>query len=230
MSQADIKTSPIRLLMIDDSRGLCSWVEPTLNGRGFEVVGVAYDRADAVEQIGTKDFDIALVDIELSLYDTEGLSLVPLIKARHPEARVAIFSAYVGPESDLVRRVRSYEVDAILNKHLEVDQVCEALRMVVEHPSALFIDPKLRSAGAGGAVQHLTAIEMDFIRDYARRPMERRVWAREHGKPARFFDNRMDSIGGKILRYEYWPNGDERRELSRLEVYEWARMRFLHFE
>jgi DNA-binding NarL/FixJ family response regulator len=224
--------SRIRVLLVDDEKFLCSMLVPVLNDRGFEVVAVAYTAADARQRIRDFDFDLVILDIELTPeYDTQGFSLVPDIRRDRPQARIAIFSENLGlPGIDLVRRAKELDVEGVVLKEGSVDKACEAFRMIVENPGLMYRDPALNLVPPSAAVKDLTAIELDFIRDYARRPMDRRIWAREHGKSERFFDHRMNAISKKVLEKDLWPIRDTRTELSRLEVYQWARDRGLHFE
>jgi DNA-binding NarL/FixJ family response regulator len=223
---------PIRVLVIDDESWFRSYVVPSLNSNGFEVVGTAGSAAEAEDLITTLDYDLALVDIELENMDTMGLSLIPKIRRARPNARVAIFSGYLDPQSDLVRRARSQElsVDGILRKFMEVEKVHEALKAIVANAEVVWVDPTLRRAKPSVAVQRMTPHELAFLRDFARRPLERKVWAVVNRRSPRDFDNRMAAIKRKILDFELHPVGDERTELSNLEVYEWARLRGLHFE
>jgi DNA-binding NarL/FixJ family response regulator len=230
--QAKTALSKIRVLLIEDKSWFRSYVVPSLNGNGFEVVGEAASREAAEDYIASLTYDLALVDIELDDMDTTGLSLVPLIRQANPQARIAVFSGYLDPQSDLVRRARSQElsVDGILRKSMDVDEVHRVLKAIVENPGMVWIDPTLRRALPSRAVQNMTAQELAFLRDYARRPLERKNWVVVTGRSARDFDNRMASIKRKILDSELFPEGYTRTELSNLEVYEWARKRGLHFE
>jgi DNA-binding NarL/FixJ family response regulator len=222
----------IRVLLIEDESWFRSYVVPSLNGNGFDVVGAAASFDDAARLIDDLDYDLALVDIELSNMDTLGLSLIPMIRRARPNAKVAIFSGYLDPQSDLVRRARSQElsVDGILRKFMDVENVHDALRTIVDNPGIMWVDPTLRQARPSVAVQKMTAQELTFLRDFARRPLERKVWAVVSRRNPRDFDNRMAAIKRKILEYDLYPEGDERTELSNLEVFEWARKRGLHFE
>lgn len=229
---AKVPQEKIRVLLIEDKSWFRSYVVPSLNSNGFEVVAEAADGDTAEAYIASLTYDLALVDIELNDMDTTGLSLIPLIRQANPRARIAVFSGYLDPQSDLVRRVRSQElsVDGILRKSMDVNEVHRALRAIVENPGIVWIDPTLRRALPSKAVQKMTAHELAFLRDYARRPLERKIWAAVTGRSPRDFDNRMASIKRKILVCDLYPEGDTRTELSNLEVYEWARKRGLHFE
>lgn len=227
-----VTSGKIRVLLIEDKSWFRSYVVPSLNDNGFEVVAEAPSGETAEEYIASLAYDLALVDIELDDMDTTGLSLIPLIRHANPQARIAVFSGYLDPQSDLVRRARSQElsVDGILRKSMDVDEVHRALKAIVENPGVVWIDPTLRRALPSKAVQKMTAQELAFLRDYARRPLERKNWVAVTGRSARDFDNRMASIKRKILDFDLFPEGNTRTELSNLEVYEWARKRGLHFE
>jgi hypothetical protein len=101
--------------------------------------------------------------------------------------------------------------------------------MIVENPGFSYRAPALRNISPNAALQEMNEVELEFLRDYARRPLERRVWATEHAQSVRVFDGRMSRIIRKVLELDLWPKGDSRQDLSRLEVYQWAREQGLHF-
>ena len=72
------------MLLIEDKSWFRSYVVPSLNDNGFEVVAEAPSGETAEEYIASLAYDLALVDIELDDMDTTGLSLIPLIRHANP--------------------------------------------------------------------------------------------------------------------------------------------------
>src|SRR5690349_821235 len=89
----------IRILLIENDKAFLSWAVPALNANGFDVVGVASTKDVAEDLISNRDYELALVDIELDSLDTTGFALIPQIRRSRPNARVAIFSSYLDPQS-----------------------------------------------------------------------------------------------------------------------------------
>ena len=91
----------IRVLVVDDdfmvARIHRGFVERT---DGFEVVGVAYNGAEALEAVGTLRPDLVLLDVHLP--DIFGLDLLTRMREVRPDLDVIVISA--AREADTVRR------------------------------------------------------------------------------------------------------------------------------
>jgi len=221
----------VRVLLVDDEVLFCDMLVPRLESRGFSVVAVAHSAAQAEQLVGEHEFDLAIVDIELDKHDAQGFNVVRSIQHNRPEARIAIFSYHLEASGvDLVRRAKALDVDGIILKKGRVEDVCRALRKIAEDPGVFYLDPTLKMAPRSNALEQLTPAERSFLRDYARQPLEPRAWAQEHGKPERFYHNRMNPIKRKIIDLDLRPMGDARTQLTNLEVYRWAFEHGLHFE
>jgi len=81
-----------RVLVVDDEPGLRAVLTDLLDMEGYEVVdcdGVV----SAKEQLGQREFDIAMVDVFLSS-EPAGLGLVSHILAEYPNTGVIIMTGY----------------------------------------------------------------------------------------------------------------------------------------
>ena len=92
----------LRCLIVDDSEEFLASATRLLTSQGLDVVAVATNGDEAVEQISTHEPDIALVDIELGGED--GIELTRVLDSRAPSIRVVLISSY---ERDDLRDVVS---------------------------------------------------------------------------------------------------------------------------
>jgi len=83
--------SQIRILIIDDEADVCSFFRRLLTKRGYEVT-TATNEPEALRALAENRFNVAMVDLKLP--DTDGLTLLQLIKARQPACEVIIMTGY----------------------------------------------------------------------------------------------------------------------------------------
>jgi two-component system chemotaxis response regulator CheB len=75
--------TPVRVLLVDDSGFFCRRLSEIINeDPRLEVVGMAYDGQQAIEQVINLKPDVISMDIEMPVMD--GISAVRVIMARHP--------------------------------------------------------------------------------------------------------------------------------------------------
>ena len=73
---------PIRVLIAEDEVLIAHDIQSCLKRSGFQIAGVAYDRADALDIIKHKRVDIALLDINLE-GQMEGIELAKYLNEEH---------------------------------------------------------------------------------------------------------------------------------------------------
>jgi two-component system NtrC family response regulator len=81
----------IQVLIIDDEADVCTFFRRLLTRRGYAVV-TAVNQAEAHRALEEKQYNVALVDLKLP--DTDGLTLLKMIKARQPACEVIIMTGY----------------------------------------------------------------------------------------------------------------------------------------
>jgi two-component system NtrC family response regulator len=81
----------IQVLIIDDEADVCTFFRRLLTRRGYAVV-TAVNQAEAHRALEEKNYNVALVDLKLP--DTDGLTLLKMIKARQPACEVIIMTGY----------------------------------------------------------------------------------------------------------------------------------------
>lgn len=83
--------SPVQVLIIDDEADVCNFFRRLLTKKGYEVT-TATNEPDALRALEEKRFTVALVDMKLP--DTDGLTLLQVIKTRQPLCEVIIMTGY----------------------------------------------------------------------------------------------------------------------------------------
>ena len=89
-----------KILDVDDEANHARVMSIGLRIEGFEVE-TAEDAEGAMKQLGTAEFDVAIVD--LMMPGTNGIQLAREMRARFPETRVVLTSAYHLSERQLLR-------------------------------------------------------------------------------------------------------------------------------
>jgi DNA-binding NarL/FixJ family response regulator len=85
----------IRLLIVDDNEGVRNDLKSVLQmTAGIEVVGIAENGREAVEQVKKVNPDVVLMDLEMPIMD--GLKATQEIKSLGLGTRVIVFSLYSG--------------------------------------------------------------------------------------------------------------------------------------
>lgn len=83
--------STINVLIIDDEMDVCNFFRRLLKYKGYAVT-TAVNEPEALHALSEKSFHVALVDLKLP--DTDGLTLLSLIKSRQPDCEVIIMTGY----------------------------------------------------------------------------------------------------------------------------------------
>ncbi|WP_321530033.1 sigma-54 dependent transcriptional regulator [uncultured Desulfuromonas sp.] len=81
----------INILIIDDETDVCNFFRRLLKYKGYEVT-TATNEPQATQALEDNNFQVALVDLKLP--DTDGLTLLSLIKSRQPDCEVIIMTGY----------------------------------------------------------------------------------------------------------------------------------------
>ncbi len=116
----------IRVLLVDDHPMVREGMKRLLEGEGsFEVVGEVESVEDALEEVERGKAEIVVMDIQLPGVD--GVEGTRLMKARHPEVKVVIVSAY--GEDYLVPSIDA-GADGYLLKTLPPDELVRSMHQV----------------------------------------------------------------------------------------------------
>ncbi|MCB9794092.1 MAG: response regulator transcription factor [Alphaproteobacteria bacterium] len=129
----------IRVLVADDHPIVRHGLRRLINLQAdMDVVGEAADGSEVVRLLEVCACEVIVLD--LSLPHIRGLELVHLIRERHPELRILVFS--VQPEDTLSLHLLEAGVAGYLSKDRGVDAVVGAIREVAA--GRRYLTPELR--------------------------------------------------------------------------------------
>ena len=114
-----------RILLCEDHDALRAIAVRVLTADGHEVVGVASVSA-AIERLSAEPFDALVLDLHLG--DESGLAVLDGAPVRPPVLLVCGDFDPRDSESDAAR----YRVEATLAKPFDADEVCDAVRSLLD--------------------------------------------------------------------------------------------------
>jgi DNA-binding NarL/FixJ family response regulator len=118
----------IRVLVVDDHGLMVEAVRLALEREGdIEIVGEARKGADVLPEVARRQPDVVLLDIRMP--DVDGLTVLELLRERHPEVKVVMLSAINDPE--VAREARARGAVAYLDKGTDPGTLAAALREIV---------------------------------------------------------------------------------------------------
>ena len=117
----------MRVLIIDDEENIRRTTAMALEGMGYETTGVG-DRAAALKNLETNDFDVAFLDLKLD--GESGIELLPELLKLDPRLEVVVFTAYASVET-AVEAMRRGAADYI-PKPFTPEQIRRVLAKIVE--------------------------------------------------------------------------------------------------
>ncbi len=107
-----------KILIVDDEQGMRRLLTRVLSREGFEAVAVG-DGEEALRELATGDFDLAVLDIQMP--GMTGLELLEEIKAFNPALPTIMITAY-GTVESAVKALRAGAYDYI-TKPFETDEI-----------------------------------------------------------------------------------------------------------
>jgi DNA-binding NarL/FixJ family response regulator/class 3 adenylate cyclase len=143
-------TTPVRVVLSDDSVLLREGIARLLDDAGFDVVAQSGTADDLLRHVAMHRPDVAVVDIRMPPTQTdEGLRAAKEIRERHPDTGVLVLSQYVEPgyAMDLLSESAEGLGYLLKDRVADVDEFAAAVRRVSEGGSAL--DPTVVSQLVG---------------------------------------------------------------------------------
>jgi DNA-binding NarL/FixJ family response regulator len=150
----------VRVVVADDSVLLREGVAQLLSQAGFDVVGLASNPTELLEQVDKHSPDVAIVDIRMPPTHTdEGLQAAQEIRARQPSVGVLVLSQYVRPSYAFELLSPSAErVGYLLKDRVsDLEDLTDAVRRVADGGTVL--DPVVVSQLVGRPRQGDDALE-----------------------------------------------------------------------
>ncbi len=193
----------IRVLLADDHALVRQGVRQFLeDADDMAVVGEAADGEQAVQLVETLHPDVALIDIQMP--GMGGIEATRQIKARFPEVRVLILTAY--DEDPYVFALLGAGANGYLLKTADAEELLRAVRAVSRGDSVLspeVTDKVLRQLQTGrpiaalSQVESLTAREVAILR-LAAQGLTNKAIGRDMGISDRTVQGHLASIYGKL--------------------------------
>jgi ActR/RegA family two-component response regulator len=121
---------PIRVLLVDDDRGVLDMMQAALESRQFEVTPVT-SVAEALSRIHTDKFDVLVTDQHMP-GPADGFTLVSAMRSTQPEALTVVTSGNPDPEAAMSAIL--LQADEILAKPLNVGALGQLIRNRVASP------------------------------------------------------------------------------------------------
>jgi len=195
--------STIRVLLADDHAVVRQGIRRFLEEAGdIEVVAEAGDGREALEKVREHRPDVAVLDIRMP--EVTGVEATRRIKARFPEVRVLILTAY--DDDPYIFALLQAGADGYVLKTASGDELVQAVRTVHEGKSAL--SPEVatkvvqqavtgKPGTAADQVEPLTPRELEVLR-LAARGLTNRAIGHELGISHRTVQGHLASIYGKL--------------------------------
>jgi DNA-binding NarL/FixJ family response regulator len=134
----DVRTSPIRVLLVDDHHMFGESLRKALEDEDdMTVVALTPTGADAMSALRTLEPDVALIDYRLP--DTDGVELAQKFRRERPGCRVVMVTAEEG--EDVLRRAIEAGCSGYLTKERRVEELVLAIRTA--HRGETMISPQL---------------------------------------------------------------------------------------
>jgi DNA-binding NarL/FixJ family response regulator len=125
---ADERRTSVRVLVVDDQLLYAEAISVLLKMQaGIEVVGIAADGQEAIEQATDLRPDLVLMDIEMPRLD--GISATRWIRRRLPGTRVVVMTALAGDEH--AARALKAGAESCVPKFSHAGDLLEAIENVV---------------------------------------------------------------------------------------------------
>jgi DNA-binding NarL/FixJ family response regulator len=150
----------MRVLIVDDHaivrRGLRALLSDAFHGVAF---GEASDAAQAMEHLGKKAWDVALLDITLP--GKSGLDLLKELKAARPKLPVLVLSVH--PEDQFAVRVLKAGAEGYMTKESAPEELVNAIRKILA--GGRYVSPTLAEKLALGVRKDVTRTPHETLSD-----------------------------------------------------------------
>ena len=122
-------SEPIKVLIVDDHALLRREVKELLEiYEEVQVVGEAGDGKEAITKVDELTPDIILMDIRMPQMD--GIEATKLIKEKHPELNILVFSMY--EDAEHVLKAINAGASGYIQKDVPIDKLVNAIKQVHE--------------------------------------------------------------------------------------------------
>ena len=106
-----------RVLVADDEEDICLYLKRYLERKKMKVTAV-FDGQDAKTIISQEKFDFLLLDC--SMPNVTGLELIQNARARNPEAKIILISAFPAVDDQVVQKLGG---DLFIHKPIQLEEI-----------------------------------------------------------------------------------------------------------
>ena len=126
----------IRILIIDDDREICEYMELLLEQNGYEVQAET-DPREGIDLLKEEQFHVVVLDIMMP--EINGMDALEEIRNFDSDIAIIIFTGY--PSVDTARTSLQYDVSDYIKKPFDVDEFNDSLERILRDKGLLF-DPE----------------------------------------------------------------------------------------
>ncbi len=123
-------TSPVRVVIIDDTYDLRELLRLALTRGGMEVVGEAGDGLSGIECVRLEKPEVVLLDLSMPVMD--GLEALPTIRRLVPQAKIIVLSGFGATQ--MSEKAMTIGADGYLQKGMALKRIIEYVQDVIETP------------------------------------------------------------------------------------------------
>jgi DNA-binding NtrC family response regulator len=126
----------INILIIDDDREVCEYMELLLEQKGYEVQAET-DPEQGIARLKEEEFHVVVLDIMMP--EINGMEALEQIRSFDSDIAIIIFTGY--PSVDTARTSMQYDVSDYIKKPFDVDEFTDSLERILRDKGLLF-DPE----------------------------------------------------------------------------------------
>ncbi|MFB6263288.1 MAG: response regulator [Bradymonadaceae bacterium] len=127
-----MQTEDIHILIIDDDRDVCDYMELLLEQEGYNVE-TRTAPADGIRTLREETFHVVVVD--LMMPEIDGIEALDRIRDFDGDVAIIVFTGY--PSVDTARESMQYDVSDYIEKPFDVDEFNAALERVLREKGLL---------------------------------------------------------------------------------------------
>jgi CheY-like chemotaxis protein len=139
--------SPARVLVVDDKADIRRLLATRLGlDPALEVVGEAANGVEAIARVRELAPQVIILDLQMPVMT--GQEVIPIVRSLEPSARIVVFSAYVGVQTQLEESGRP---DAEIAKGTDLKQLVTEVHRVLDSPVDGIVRVELGEVDVGAA-------------------------------------------------------------------------------
>ena len=116
------------ILLVDDDEDLL-WCLQSVLGRAGHQLRAVLSGKEAINEVGSSAFDLAIVDAKLP--DADGMDVAADIKKKQPHISVILISGYFYEDDTTIKEaIQEQVIDAFIAKPFDLEDVVQAVMSI----------------------------------------------------------------------------------------------------